>query len=453
MKLDELAGLRVAVFGFGREGRSVLALLRRELPGQVPSLFCTPQEAAGVAALDDVDVRTEVPTVDDLAAFDVVVKSPGISPYRTPVAEAMARGTRFTSATALWFAEHPEARVVGVTGSKGKSTTAALIAHLLRVAGRRVALAGNIGLPLTELWRPDPAPDVWVVELSSYQTRDCAALDMAVVTALFPEHLDWHGSVERYFADKLALLQGARLRVLHAGDIEIGRRVAPRAGDLGFGNGEGWHPHGEHVARGTQTFALPPAFALVGVHNRMNLSAALTVVEALGEDAARLLPALASFRALPHRLQPLGERGGREWIDDSIATTPQATLAALEALGERPLALIVGGHDRGLDWAPLVERLRRLPLRAVVCQGDSGPRIAAQLRDELPGQSVTLTADFTEAVAQARAAAGEGGLVLLSPGAPSFPGFRDFSERGRRFAELAGFDVADPLGIGGLGIH
>jgi UDP-N-acetylmuramoyl-L-alanine---L-glutamate ligase len=453
MKLDELAGRRVAVLGFGREGRSVLALLRRELPGQVPSLFCTAQEATGAAILEGVDVRTAVPTADDLAAFDVVVKSPGISPYRAPVAEAQARGTRFTSATALWFAAHPSARVVGVTGSKGKSTTAALITHLLRAAGRRVALAGNIGLPLTELWQPDPAPDVWVVELSSYQTRDCAALDVAVVTALFPEHLDWHGGVERYIADKLALLDGARQRVLNRADAELARRAAPRAGDLGFGDAEHWHPHGESLARGAEVFDLPVGFALAGTHNRMNLCAALTVVEALGEDAARLLPSLASFRALPHRLQPLGERDGREWIDDSIATTPQATMAALEALGERVIALIVGGHDRGLDWTPLVERLRRMPLRAVVCQGDSGPRIAAQLRDELRDQTVTLAGDFTEAVAQAREAAGEGGVVLLSPGAPSFPAFRDFSERGRRFAELAGFDVADDRAIGDLGVN
>jgi UDP-N-acetylmuramoylalanine--D-glutamate ligase len=452
MRIDDLAGRRVAVWGFGREGRSVLSLLRRALPGQRLTLLCSPAEAAAIAPDAELDVVTTPPDAATLAAFDVVVKSPGISPYRAPVPDARLRGARFTSATALWFAAHPEARVVAVTGSKGKSTTAALIAHLLRAAGRRTALAGNIGLPLTELWRPEPMPEVWVLELSSYQTREAGPIELGVLTALFPEHLDWHGDAATYFADKLALFERAGRRILNAADPEQTCRLPPCAEDRVFGAAEGWHPQAEGVARGREVFALPPGFALAGRHNRMNLCAALAAVEALGEDAAALIPSLAAFRGLPHRLEVLGERNGRVWIDDSIATTPQATLAALDAIGERPLALIVGGFDRGLDWTPLIERLKRQPVGALVCQGGSGPRIASAVRAALPHQRVVEAEDFDAAVALAREAAGAGGTVLLSPGAPSFPVFRDFSERGRRFAALAGFDGADGDAIAGLGI-
>ena len=452
MQLDELRGKRVAVWGFGREGRSVLALLRRDLPALPLTLFCSAAEATAAATFGGVDLRITPPDGDALGEFDVVVKSPGISPRQRAVTDAIARGVRFTSGTALWFTAHPEARVIAVTGSKGKSTTAALIAHLLRAAGRRVALAGNIGLPLTELWKPQQAPDHWVVELSSYQTGDAGPVDLAVVTALFPEHIDWHGDIERYYGDKLVLLQNARGRVLNAEDQELGGRVQAQSGDIRFGSEDGWHPHGDGVCRRAQTFELPLGFALAGRHNRMNLCAALAVVDALDLDAPALLPSLGSFHALPHRLQPLGERRGRSWIDDSIATTPQATRAALEALGDRPLALIAGGFDRGLDWSVVVERLRHAPLRAVVCQGDSGARIAAEIRRDLPQQNVVEAGDFERAVMLACEAAGEGATVLLSPGAPSFPAFRDFTERGRRFAELAGFDVANSAVIGGLGI-
>lgn len=452
MQLDELRDKRVAVWGFGREGRSVLALLRRELPALPLTLFCSAAEASAPADLMGVNPCITPPDGDALAAFDVVVKSPGISPRQPAVIDAMARGVRFTSGTALWFAAHPEARVIAVTGSKGKSTTAALIAYLLRAAGRRVALAGNIGLPLTDLWNPQPPPEHWVVELSSYQAGEAGAIDFAAVTALFPEHVDWHGDAERYFADKLVLLERARRRVLNAEDAELDARVLALSDDIRFGTEAGWHPRGEGLGRGGQRFQLPAGYPLAGRHNRMNLCAALAVVDALGLDAAALLPSLGAFQALPHRLQPLGERSGRFWVDDSIATTPQATRAALEALGERPLALIVGGFDRGLDWSVVVERLRLTPLRAVVCQGESGARIAAEIRHELPQQELIEAGDFDRAVMMACAAAGEGGTVLLSPGAPSFPRFRDFTERGRRFARLAGFDVAESGAIGALGI-
>src|SRR5690606_23451298 len=172
-----------------------------------------------------------------LAAFDVVVKSPGISPYRPEAEAARERGTVFIGGTSLWFAERPDARTGCVTGTKGKSTTTALLAHLLRAGGLRTALCGNIGMPLLELL--DGQAAVWALELSSYQTRDVAASgvrpEVAVVTNVFPEHLDWHGSEQRYVEDKLALVTEAkpRVAVFDAGDptlAALGVKIEPRAG-------------------------------------------------------------------------------------------------------------------------------------------------------------------------------------------------------------------------------
>jgi UDP-N-acetylmuramoylalanine--D-glutamate ligase len=184
----------------------------------------------------------------------------------------------------------------------------------------------------------------------------------------------------------------------------------------------------------------------------LNACAALAAVEAMGIDAIAAAAGLSSFHPLPHRLQPLGKRDGLEWINDSISTTPLATLAALESLPGREVTVIVGGHDRGLDWAPFVDAVRSRRSLRVVAQGANGQRIAAALRaakSELPLGDVDKLAD---AVDMARIITPAGGIVLLSPGAPSFDQFHDYAERGRRFAQLAGFDEQDAAHIEGLGI-
>jgi UDP-N-acetylmuramoylalanine--D-glutamate ligase len=168
------------VWGFGREGWAALAALRWRLPRSRFSVFCSDAEAT---ELGDTAI-TAPPDAAALSAFDVVVKSPGISAYRPEIIEAQHNGSHFTSGTALWFAEHPEARVIAVTGTKGKSTVTALIAHFLRALGRRTALAGNIGLPLLELLDPPALPDWWVIELSSFQTRAAPRVEIGVVNNL-----------------------------------------------------------------------------------------------------------------------------------------------------------------------------------------------------------------------------------------------------------------------------
>src|SRR5690606_816269 len=369
---------------------------------------------------------------------------------------AAARGTRFVGGTALWFGERAGADgvvpgTVCVTGTKGKSTTTALLAHLLRAGGHRTALAGNIGLPLLEVLRDEA--DYWAIELSSYQTGDVADSggrpQVAVALNIFPEHLDGHGSHERYVADKLRLFTDARPRiaVLNAGDPILASLQLPGSEVRWFNHEAGWHLRGEALHRGGAFVMDTAALPLPGRHNRGNLCAVLTAIEALGLDATSLAPSAAGFRPLPHRLQVLGTRDGLTWVNDSISTTPHASLAALEVHRRERVALLVGGHDRGLPWEDFAAAMRPRRPRAIVTMGHGRPgptggripALLAPLVDEC-GLALHAAEDLEAAVAMARTALGGNGVVLLSPGAPSFGAYRDYTERGRHFATLAGFD-------------
>ena len=482
--IASLAGKRVALWGWGREGRAAYHAIRARLPRQPLALFCSESEAADAMVLNDPLLAVErEATGEALSAFDVVVKSPGISPYKPEAVFAAERGTRFLGGTALWFAEHATdgtmARTFCVTGTKGKSTTTALLAHLLRQAfpsplareggakrrerGHGVALAGNIGLPLLEL--AGESADAWAIELSSYQTRDVADSGarprVAVVTNIHPEHLDWHGSEQRYVADKLALLTEAkpRIAVLNAEDPVLAALSLPDSEIRWYGDARGWHLRGDALHRGEAFVMDTSSLPLPGRHNRGNLCAVLAALEAFGLDAIALAPHAASFQPLPNRLQPLGERNGILYVNDSISTTPHATLAALALYREREVAVLVGGHDRGLPWQEFADAMRERAPRAVVTlgrgvAGQNGDRIHALLAPLASDGRFALSQarDLDEALSQARAAMPNTGVILLSPGAPSFGLYRDYVARGRRFAELAGFDPDAISGIAGMGI-
>ncbi len=464
--IAQLEGKRVALWGWGREGRAAYRVLRRRLPTLPLTLFCSAEELGEAHALGDALLTADIDaSAERLSAFDVVIKSPGISPYRPEAVAAAERGTRFIGGTTLWFAEHADARTICVTGTKGKSTTSALLAHLLRAGGHRTALCGNIGLPMLELLDLDESkgaepPEFWVIELSSYQTRDVAASgvspEIAVATNIFPEHLDWHGSEARYVEDKLALLTDAkpRIAILNGSDRTLAALNLPDSEVRFFGGPDGWHLRGDVVYRGDRAVFDTQNVPLPGRHNRGNLCAVLAAIEALGLDAEALATHTATFQPLPHRLQTLGTRDGIAYVNDSISTTPHATLAALDCFRSRRVALLAGGHDRGIDWADFADAMREHAPVAIVTLGQNGPKIHALLAPLAAKQGFSLVeaADLPDAMTRARALLGGEGVVLLSPGAPSFGPYRDYTERGRHFAALAGFDPEAITAIPGLGI-
>ena len=459
-------GRKVALWGWGREGRAAYRAIRSRLPLLALTLFCNADEANDALALGDalLSVETEA-TAERLAAFDLVVKSPGISPYRPEAVAAHEQGTRFIGGTSLWFGEHADAdgfvhNTVCVTGTKGKSTTTSLLAHLLRAGGHAAALVGNIGMPLLEVLDPQPAPEYWAIELSSYQTGDVAASgarpEVAIALNIFPEHLDWHGSHERYIADKLRLLTEARPRiaVLNGNDPILSALDLPDSDVRWFGRADGWHLRDDVLYRGEQRVMDTASLPLPGRHNRSNLCAVLTAIEALGLDGIALAPHAASFKPLPHRLQTVGTRDGITYVNDSISTTPHASLAALDVFRGRRVALLVGGHDRGLPWDDFAAAMRASAPLAIITMGQNGPRIFDLLKPVAGQVGFDLSAaeHLVDAMRQAQAVLAGAGVVLLSPGAPSFGAYKDYVARGRHFAELAGFDPESISAIPGLGI-
>jgi UDP-N-acetylmuramoylalanine--D-glutamate ligase len=439
---------KIAILGTGREGRSAWQYLRSRYPrAELTLIDERPPDDSIVAALTERDrVLTGPLEQAGLEDYDLLVRSPGISVYRQSLQRAAAAGVRLTTPSNLWFAAHADQRTICVTGTKGKSTTSALLAHVLASCGHAVRLAGNIGKPLLDC--EDQDVSWWVIELSSYQLADLRAEPtIAVILNLSPEHLDWHGSVEVYQRDKLRLaaLAGERPVVANAADPALSRALAA-APNVKWFNGAG----GIRVAEGKLfdgerplPVRLPPG--LPGAHNLSNVAAVITAARVAGVATEAALDALASFRPLAHRLQLLGERSGLRFVNDSISSTPVATVAALESFAGETVTLIVGGLDRGIDWLPYAEAFAaHLPL-AIIAIPDNGPRIVATL--QAAGIRVAAgmheVTDLAAAVALAQSITPQGAIVLMSPGAPSFPRFRDYRDRGRQFAALCGFDLDD----------
>ncbi len=426
-----LADAPVGVWGLGVEGQASVRRLRAM--GCVPVLV---DDAPGTAAVDGLEVLgTGAGGLDALLRCDVVVKSPGISRYRPEVARLEAAGIAVCGGLGLFMAEADPARVACITGTKGKSTTTALAVHLLSGLGYRAAAGGNIGRPPWDP-SPEPAPDYWVMETSSFQVPDLLTAPRVVaVTSLAPDHLDWHGTVERYYADKLSLC--TKPGVAHAladGSDEV---LRAQVGQLGP------HLHWVDAAEVERDAAWSHALGLPGPHNARNASIARAVLVAMGigeaRDDALLEGAAASFDGLPSRCHSLGTVDGVEFVDDGLSTNVLPAQAALRAFEGRPIALLVGGHDRGVDYAPLGETIaRRRAPTLVVTMPDNGPRIGAAVRDAGEGGVEVLdAADLDAAVKAAFGWAAAGAVVLLSPAAPSFGLFADYRERSAAFAAAA----------------
>ncbi|HSM68481.1 MAG TPA: UDP-N-acetylmuramoyl-L-alanine--D-glutamate ligase [Xanthomonadales bacterium] len=436
MLISELRDLNIAVLGAGREGRSAIRWLRKEFPDKTLTVY---DEAEPSLEKDSLSmVVTGALDARKLQAHDLLIRSPGISPYRPALREA---GVQCTSTSSLWFAAHPDARTICITGTKGKSTTAALTTQLLRAAGLQARLAGNIGQALLDC--PELADGWWVIELSSYQLADLEARpSLAAILNVSDEHLDWHGNAANYRRDKLRLAElatGSPL-ILNHNDELLRAQFEDRHGVHWFGHQMGWHVRENRLYRDRKAFEGIPRQALPGAHNLENLAAALTLMEAAGIDVTDPGAALEAFRGLPHRLQVLGEAGGVLFVNDSLATTPVATLAALMAYRERPVILLAGGLDRGVDWRPMLDQMREITPAAVICLPDSGPSIA-RLMEECglqPERGIHRADGLAAAMRTARGLSRAGDVVLLSPGAASFPQFRDYADRGRQFADLAG---------------
>jgi UDP-N-acetylmuramoylalanine--D-glutamate ligase len=455
--LDELVRSRVVVWGLGAEGRSVVELLRRRgadptVVDDSPAPPADALRAPGGSGLDPVVARP--PGSVDWAGVDAVVRSPGV-PHRHPdLAAAAARGVTITTAMAVWLEDAAALPVLAVTGTKGKSTTAALAAGLLEAEGLTVALAGNIGVPVTDLYGRPPC-DAYVVEVSSYQAADVTTSPrVVVVTNLSPDHLDWHGGEDAYYRDKLRLVTAGPTPLLAVGSssAEAVARTGDVPGRVLFGPSGTVRvgPPGSTVHVDGRPVVDAGRLGVPGEHNVWNLCGAVAGVSLLlGRPPSPPAAAAAvdGFGGLSSRCTPVGTVDGRDYVDDALASNPFATAASLRAFAGRPVTLVVGGGDRGVDPGPLVDALGAADPAAAVVVLEPLPMAWAPVVDPAGGRwTVRRAADMATAVAEARALTPRGGVVLFSPAAPTPAGQGGYRQRSEQFrrAALAGSGRAGP---------
>jgi UDP-N-acetylmuramoylalanine--D-glutamate ligase len=434
-------GREVAVVGLGKSGVAATLLLRDHgLPVYASDTGSGGTYEAWAEALGSAGAEVQLGghDLERIARAAAVVVAPGVPPEVPPLEAARRAGVPIYAEVDIGFLGLRGARCIGITGTNGKTTTTSMIAHVLASAGLRAETAGNIGQPLCDVARSARQPDWLALELSSFQLHDAPHLKPAVgvLTNLAPNHLDRYRSLAAYYGDKALLFRNADAGsrwVTNADDaaVEAMTRAVPGT-RLRFSlaaPADGWYDRAEHRLRLGDAPLMPRGqLPLLGDHNEAHaLAAALDAREA-GCPPEAFAAGLRTFRAIPHRVEPIREVDGVLWINDSKSTNITSTEVAVAAL-DRPFVLLLGGRHKGEPYTRLAGPLDGR-CRAVVAYGESGPIVLQDLGSRL---TVVPAGSFEDVIATARRLARPGDAVLLSPACSSYDMFRNYEERGERF--------------------
>jgi UDP-N-acetylmuramoylalanine--D-glutamate ligase len=442
----------IAVLGIGKSGTSVAKLLvagGSRVYASDAGTSPTVQANAEMLRSLGIAVDTGGHDLARIARASRVVVSPGIDPHNPPVAAAREANVPLVSEIEIALAALKSSRVIAVTGTNGKTTTTALIGHLLRGLGLDAVDAGNIGTPLSDMALREKPPEWIALEMSSFQLHDTPSLkpDVGVLTNLTPDHLDRYSSTEEYYADKARLFANADSEskwVLNADDQLVDQMAARAAGEkFRFSTrmrSDAWLDAATDnlILRG-DTLMPRSELGLIGGHNVANaLAAALAVSIADGRFAttsslALMAQALKNFRALKHRLEIVGEVNGVVWINDSKATNVSSTLVAVSGMS-RPTVLLLGGRHKGEPYTSLGPAIART-VKKVIAYGEAADEVEKDIGGVVAFEK--LGSDFEEVIQHARNSATAGDAVLLSPACSSFDMFRNYEERGATFRRLA----------------
>jgi UDP-N-acetylmuramoylalanine--D-glutamate ligase len=450
MKQARYQGRRAVVLGLGMTGLSLARhLAKHGADVRVADTRSDPPNRERLAQLlPHVPLETGEFSGATFAGADLIAISPGIAQNHPAIRAAVDAGAELVGDIELFARALPaDQKVLAITGTNGKSTVVSLTGALTQAAGLSTIVAGNIGHPVLDALAPieagAPWPNVFVLELSSYQLETTATLRpvAAAVLNVSANHMDRYAGIADYAAAKARIFAHANVQVLNRDDRIVRLMRLPGRTVQTFGAGvplseEEWgvvaRGDGMWLARGGELVIQASRLALVGRHNAQNALAALALASSVAKIGRTMLDALVAFRGLPHRMAPIADAGGVLYVDDSKGTTVAATQVALEGIG-RPVVLIAGGDGKGQSFAPLRTSIERA-CRAVLLIGRDAPQIALALE----GSAVRVETPGTLAKAVARAVelAQPGDAVLLSPACASLDQFRDYVERGLRFAEL-----------------
>ncbi len=448
-----LSDRKLLILGFGREGQSTFRYIRRNFPGL----------AVGIADRDkDLKLKTgdllngtnlTIHLGDDylasLANYRLIIKSPGVG---LPADPDIDPGTILTSQTHLMLRAYHR-QIIGITGTKGKSTTSSLIHHLLKTSGIPSILVGNIGLPPFD-YLDQVGPETRIVfEMSSHQLENSIlAPSVSVLLNLFPEHLDRYPSLEDYYNAKMRILSGQLEWDIFIYNEDIPgisdriNKIKARRKYLSFSSGfhmkEGCYLSGNTIVLcqdGNERpfIEITDEFPLKGKHNRMNMMAAILAARNAGADDEMIRKGLSVFHGLEHRLEYVGFYRGIHFYNDSIATIPEATIAAVRALPETD-TLILGGYDRMLDYSELIDFLNQSHIRNFIFLGKAGKRMYEGFQAfKKKDKCLYLAGSFQEAFEVIFRETAVGKICLLSPAAASYDSFKNFEERGHLFKKIA----------------
>lgn len=447
----EIVGSSVLIVGFGREGQSVYRWLRIHYPEiriGIADAHLSPDKTIG---LDTMGVRLYQGEqyLSHVANYETVIRSPGVSPYAPELTAFLRNGGHMTSATNIFFSL-VAGMTIGVTGTKGKSTTSSLIAHVLSEARQDVRLVGNIGSPMLDELDNSGKETTFVLELSSHQLYDCRfSPHTAVVLGIVSEHLDYYPNFLEYVRAKSNICRhqsSSDLLVYNPGHTIVREMVqSSHASRVMYAQAQTENLttfiregiiYYRATLRGKETRVLSTSdVPLLG--NVENVLAAATVAMTLRIPAEKIENAIKPFKSLPHRLEYVGEYRGIRFYNDSLATIPQATIHALEALGPSVSTLIAGGYDRHIEYSELGAYLRSHPIDTLILFPDTGEKIWRAIGDVTQTKMIHAyhVSTMEEAVRLAFEKTPTGNTCVLSPAAASFNQFKDYADRGDQFKE------------------
>jgi UDP-N-acetylmuramoylalanine--D-glutamate ligase len=417
---------KILILGFAREGQSTYKFLRSKFP-EIPLSLADIKTPDWVPSDPHVECFFGPDYLNCLSQFDLCIKSPGISPHQPEIVAAKKSGLKFSSHTRLFFEVCPSHNIIGISGTKGKSTTTSLTYEVLKANGLDAVLVGNIGRPALD-FLPEISPHTWVVmELSSYQLQDLnISPHIAVMQNIFPDHLDYHKTFEEYIEAKshLVRFQTPNDYVIFNSDFPLPTQIAHTS-------------PGKKISYSLLDFDPQIKTKLIGNHNKLNIIPVVKISELLQLSQKITYSAIENFTPLDTRLQCVGNVNGIMFYEDTLATIPEATIAAIDALHPTVGTLIAGGHERKQNYSVLAKKILESGINTLIVFPVTGPRIWTEITTikQNPNLTYHYSETMSDAVKFALDHTASGKIVLLSPAAPSFTLFKDYRDESQQYRQ------------------
>ncbi|HOZ36285.1 MAG TPA: UDP-N-acetylmuramoyl-L-alanine--D-glutamate ligase [bacterium] len=437
MKTKEFKNKKILILGFGREGQSSLRYLRKYYPekslgvaDQNSLVQFGPKERSWLSKDKNLILNLGKNYLKNLEKFDVIIKTSGIKLPDQKVKKLSRQGIIVTTNLNIFLA-NIKGRVIGVTGTKGKSTTASLLYTILKTAREKAVLVGNIGKPFLDYINQDSKQTIFVAELSSYQLDTLSEkLDTVVVASFYPEHLNYHGSLAKYFQAKMNIIRG-----LKPGGVAVYNQNFQRVSD--FIKKQSANQRIKAIGYAELPKELASGARLLGEHNQQNMAGAVAVAKYWKIKDADVKKALAKFQPLEHRLELVGKFKGITFYNDVLSTTPESTIEAIKTLKTKNLqTLIVGGFDRGLNYTKLAREIKKSKIRTTICWPHAGETVARELKKIKANNKIVRVKNMRETIEAAFKHTKSGEAVALSPAASSYDFYTDYREKGAEYKKL-----------------